>query len=83
MKADRAMKTGLLWFDSDPKRPLEDKVAAAVQRYLEKFGVRPDACHVNPGQLPQQETHVEGVRIVADDNVLPHHFWVGCSTARA
>ncbi len=49
------MKSGLLWYDADPKKPIEAKIAEAAQRYYEKFGVRPNTCFVNPSALPQGE----------------------------
>ncbi len=48
------MKSGLLWYDADPRKPLWTKIAEAAQRYYEKFGVRPNTCFVNPGALPQE-----------------------------
>jgi len=72
------MQEGLLWFDSDPKRNLAAKVARAADRYLFKFGVRPDVCYVNSGQLDGLTgSEVDGVRLVPADNVLRHHFWIG------
>jgi hypothetical protein len=40
-----------LWFDSDPKRDLAEKVARAADRYRFKFGRRPNLCYVNPSML--------------------------------
>ncbi len=48
------MKSGLLWYDADPKKPIWDKIQEAAQRYYEKFGVRPNTCFVNPSALPQE-----------------------------
>ncbi len=48
------MKSGLLWYDADPKKPIWDKIEEAAQRYYEKFGVRPNTCFVNPAALPQE-----------------------------
>ncbi|MDY6877345.1 MAG: hypothetical protein SWK90_14235 [Chloroflexota bacterium] len=41
------MKVGLLWFDDDGERGLEEKVARAARRYGEKFGRRANVCYVN------------------------------------
>ena len=32
------MDVGLLWYDSDPRRELEEKIGQAAQRYREKYG---------------------------------------------
>ena len=38
------MKAGLLWYDDDRERDIEDVIEVCAQRYYEKFGVRPDTC---------------------------------------
>ncbi len=53
------MKSGLLWYDADPKKPIWDKIEEAAQRYYEKFGVRPNTCFVNPAALPQEGAAAE------------------------
>ena len=73
------MKVGLLWYDDDPKRALEEKIARAAQRYREKFGRRPDICYVNPAMLEEGAPRSGRVRVVTAPNILPHHFWVGVS----
>jgi ribosomal protein L40E len=71
------MNEGLLWLDADPKRDLAEKVARAANRYRVKFGCRPTTCYVNADQWPGIDGDVGGVRLVAVDNVLKHHFWIG------
>ena len=73
------MKTGLLWFDSNPDRSLEEKVRVAAERYAVKFGVSPNACFVNPELLGREEVHIGGVQVSAAPNILPHHFLLGVS----
>ncbi len=53
------MKSGLLWYDADPKKPIWDKIEEAAQRYYEKFGVRPNTCFVNPAAMPQESAVAE------------------------
>ncbi len=38
------MKQGLLWFDNEPKRSLQEKIARATERYVQKFGQQPNIC---------------------------------------
>lgn len=72
------MRQGLLWFDNDPKRTLQEKVALAAERYFRKFGQHANACYVNPSMFPEQGGLLaNGVRVVAAHYVLPHHFWIG------
>jgi hypothetical protein len=76
------MKTGLLWFDNNPKRTLEAKVADGARRYHEKFGQRPNACYVNPEALAQGKLRIGSVEVIAARYVLPNHFWIGISESR-
>jgi len=73
------MRTGLLWYD-DSKLDLHAKVLEAADRYSEKFGARPNRCYVHPGCMGKQEPHVDGIRLVPSQAVLPNHFWVGVDT---
>lgn len=41
---------GLLWFDDDPRRPLREKIAAAIARYSERTGWQPTVCETHPAQ---------------------------------
>ena len=42
------MKTGLLWFDDDPRKELEEKVLRAAAHYERKYGQAPNLCFVHP-----------------------------------
>ena len=64
------MKSGLLWYDADPKKPIWTKIEEAAQRYYEKFGVQPNTCFVNPSALPpKNETDSLATGVVED---VPH-----------
>lgn len=73
-------KKGLLWFDNDPHRPLEEKVERAVHRYREKFGRMPNVCYINPTLLAQNKKgHILSIqkvtlKLVPSPTVLPNHF---------
>lgn len=79
------MKTGLLWFDDDPHRKLEEKVLRAAAHYERKYGQAPDVCFVHPSVFGRNGKRGErsGVRkageveIRAGCSVLPDHFWLG------
>ena len=76
------MHEGLLWFDADPKRALNEKIAQAADRYRHKFGRKPNLCYVNPMMLPgSQPAECNGVRLVPSRVVLKHHFWIGVEEA--
>jgi hypothetical protein len=82
------MKSGLLWYDSDPRRALEDKIGLAALRYHEKYGQWPNTCFVHPqamaGRTEQElliacpvRTNRATIHVVSASNVLLHHFWLG------
>jgi hypothetical protein len=81
------VKTGLLWFDDDPHRELEQKVLRAATHYERKYGTRPDLCFVHPnafsgnGKRPVKKAG--GVEIRAGRSVLPFHFWLGVAEDQA
>ena len=81
------MKSGLLWYDNDPRRPLEDKIGQAARRYHEKYGSWPNTCFVHPqavGSGEDQDLSIQGpekkqgtIHVLSAANVLLHHFWLG------
>lgn len=80
------MKVGLLWYDSDPRRQLEDKIDRAAERYREKFGRWPNTCFVHPGAMDGQAPRVlsiaargSRIRVMSAPNILLHHLWLGIS----
>ena len=73
------MESGLLWFDDDPRKKLEEKVQRAAMHYERKFGEYPTLCFVHPSALGDQarEQQAGHVAIRARQAVLPNHFWLG------
>ena len=79
MSRGEGLKEGLLWHDAGDG-DLASKIAAAAQRYGEKFGREPDTCHVHLGLLPGQAAapvRVGQIELLGDPSMLPDHFWVG------
>lgn len=82
------MKTGLLWFDNDPKRTLADKLARAAAGHEKRTGKKATECHINakefsrlsPATLAGAEMiWVDGIAILPSKTVLEHHMWIGVS----
>ena len=71
------LKTGLLWFDDDPQKRLEEKVLEVAACYERKHGRRPNLCLVHPSAIDGHEPHVTGITIRPDRSVLLHHLWIG------
>lgn len=70
------MREGLLWFDDDPRRSIDDKIALAAARYQKKFGAAPDMCYVNSA-LIEREALVGAVQVRSLATIRPNHFWIG------
>jgi len=81
------MKTGLLWFDDDPRKQLEDKVLRAAAHYERKYGRTPDLCFVHPsafnGNGKRRVKKAGRVEIRAGRSVLPDHLWLGVAELAA
>lgn len=82
------MDIGLLWYDGDPKRSLEDKIGQAARHYREKYGRWPNTCYVHPkavdGQAGEElrlacqpRSPRAMIRVLSAPNILLHHFWLG------
>jgi len=67
---------GLLWYDSDPQRSLEDKVKRAATRFHEKYGAWPATCYIHreAGSAGQVQIGEAIVQIVPALFVLRHHM---------
>jgi len=87
------MEVGLLWYDDDPRRGLEDKVERAAQRYREKHGRWPNTCYVHSRTVLSQaekdrhaicgaEGPQDKIRLVPAPNILLHHYWLGVSAKK-
>jgi len=75
------MKTGLLWFDDDPRRQVEEKVMRAATYYERKYGQAPNLCFVHPSTLDgngkQGQLCTNGVKVRSGRSILRDHFWLG------
>ena len=72
------MDIGMLWYDDDGKRKLDEKVARAAEYYRAKYGAQPTECYVHPGLLGEGQPAVAaGVRLRANRTIIKNHFWLG------
>ena len=65
---------GMLWFDPDPKKTLETKIAEAAAAYKAKFGRDPNACMVSQaaeGSAPL------GIALERSKTIQPNHLLIG------
>jgi hypothetical protein len=75
------MDIGMLWYDDDHKRSLNERVSRAVDYYKTKYGVVPTVCFVNPATLKDGPESAAGVQLRSARNVLVDHFWLGVGEA--
>lgn len=71
------LEVGLLWYDADPRRPAEMKIAEAAERHEEKFGIVPNVCHVSPEAYQVLGHQVDDTRVIANRWIRPNYFWLG------
>jgi hypothetical protein len=71
------MQEGMLWYDDDDERTLEEKVRRAADYYRDKYGRPPDLCLVNPRALNGRSIQVAQITLRAASNVLMHHLLIG------
>ena len=71
------MDIGMLWYDDDAKRPLDAKVASAVEYYKNKYGATPTICFVHPSMLSDGAAAAAGVPLRPAKTVMINHFWLG------
>jgi hypothetical protein len=77
------MKTGMLWFDNDPKIDLNAKIDKAAVYYQRKYGQRPNLCFVHPSMVGEKRPHPTEVEVRITRKVLPHHLWLGVNEAHS
>lgn len=71
------MKIGMVWYDNDPKKTLEDKVIEAAARYRQKHnGAVPTTGYVNPKAIEGKTAVIAGVTLLASNHLLPNHLWL-------
>jgi hypothetical protein len=71
------MNIGMLWYDNDPQKTLDDKVDQAATYYHEKYGKSPDLCFVHPSMAAEDPRNEGTVEIRSSGSVLPNYFWIG------
>ena len=71
------MEIGMLWFDDDSRRTLEEKLRRAMEHYITKYGHSPTLCFVHPETLNGGPEMVAGLRVRNSRLVMPNHFWIG------
>ncbi len=64
----------LMWYDDNPKTPVQQKIAAAIAAYQVRFpGVQPSLVLVNEAEV----VSFEGITVRSAPTVGRYTYWVG------
>ena len=69
--------TGMLWFDNNMKHNSITSILNATAYYADKYGERPNTCHMNADMLPGDTNEIDGVALKEDPEVIDNHLWIG------
>ena len=72
------MEIGMLWYDGDPSRCMDEKVERAAAYYRNKYGRSPNLCLIHPqtADPPAKDSNTT-IEIRLSHLVLQDHFWMG------
>ncbi len=62
-----------IWYDDTPKKPVVEKIDAAIAAYIERFKARPNLLLVNAIDYLE----VADMTVRSERTVQPNSFWVG------
>lgn len=71
------MVTGMIWFDNDPQKNINEKIHAAIRYYQNKFGNQPTICSLNPKLEELLVKPVTDIEVFYNPNLSPDHIWLG------
>jgi hypothetical protein len=82
------MELGMLWFDGESQRPLQERLDRAARYYAQKYGRAANTCYVHPSTIggvggaaesrpSKREQCIAGLTVRASRTVLTNHFWLG------
>ena len=70
------------WYDPDKKRPTSEKLAEAVERYVEKFGSEPEICLTSAADAVELDGKTD-LPVRAVSFISRHTFYVGVEEPEA
>ena len=71
------MSTGMIWFDNDPHKNINEKVQYAIHYYQQKFGSVPTLCFLHPKFKDKQLEFFSEIEFKYNRGLSPDHIWVG------
>ncbi|MDK2982296.1 MAG: hypothetical protein PWQ55_2643 [Chloroflexota bacterium] len=73
------MNNGMLWYDNQTKKPVEDRIQKAVEYFTFKYGHPPFCCFVHPDMLAEPIQLDESIKVIPNQRVLKNHIWLEIS----
>lgn len=72
---------GMLWFDNDKGKTLEQVVKEAAEFYRSKYQLDPVFCHVNPEHFPREANETDkyylcDLELISDRSIIIDHVWI-------
>lgn len=68
------MNIGMLWYDGDHKKTLQERIESGVRYYVKKYGKMPEICLVNPKDGIVQ---VPNIKVRSYVSIPAGHMWIG------
>jgi hypothetical protein len=67
------------WYDPDKKKAARDKLAEAIERYVEKFGSAPETCLTNDAEAAElaADKRAPKLPVRGVPHVPRHTFYIG------
>jgi len=66
----------MLWYDTNRKRTLEERLNEAIDYFIKKTGHLPLACFVHPESISSVITIREHIKVIPDAKILRNHIWL-------
>lgn len=81
------MMIGMMWFEDDKRKPLEERISQAAEYYLKKYKGQPNFCLVSSREFGAEPKVVAerlpvecaGMVVTSATDVLPFHLIIGNS----
>jgi len=74
------MQEGMLWYDSNKKNTIENRLNQAIEYFISKNGRPPLQCYVNPDLIDGPITLSNSIKVVPNEHILKNHFWLEYKT---
>lgn len=66
----------MIWYDSDPKKTLGEKIGEGAEYFLGKYGKPATICLAHPDDLTGAKDSEAGIRVESDRRVMRKHIWI-------